>query len=83
MSTFKGLLYVKHGAVGSKSEGPLYYIQTRIQDFLLEYKGRQKWEPDYHLEFFCRQMVEIEGEKIDDSTIKVSTIKLSCETHIP
>ena len=28
METFEGLVYVKHGRIGSKSEGPDYYLQT-------------------------------------------------------
>lgn len=67
MKTFKGLLYVKHGWVGSKSEGPDYYLQTRKEDFLLKYHDRQHWEPDYHLEFYCRKMVEVNGEITGES----------------
>src|SRR5947208_2164189 len=50
MDTFKGLVYVKHGRVGTRSEGPDYYLQTTRGDFLLRYRQRNPWEPDYHLE---------------------------------
>ncbi|NLP11980.1 hypothetical protein GX408_16390 [bacterium] len=68
---YKGLLFIKHGRVGTKSEGPDYFLQTRAGDFLLHYKERHPWEPDYELEFFCRRMVEIEGT----STDKVLTVR--------
>ncbi len=57
MDTFKGLLYVKFGRVGSRSEGPDYYLQTKKGDYDLLYQKRNLWEPDYHLEFYCRRMV--------------------------
>ena len=28
MGTFKGLVYIKNGRIGTKSEGPDYYLQT-------------------------------------------------------
>jgi hypothetical protein len=62
MATLKGLLYIKHGQVGTKSEGPEYFLQTRKRDFKLIYTERNPWEPDYNLEFYCRKMVEINGE---------------------
>lgn len=62
MGTFKGLVYVKHGRVGSKSEGPDYYLQTCDGEHLLKYADRCLWKPDYYLEFFCRKFVEINGE---------------------
>ena len=51
METFKGLLYVKHGRVGTEREGPDYYVQTSIGDFLLQPPERNLWERNYHLEF--------------------------------
>ena len=49
MGTFKGLVYVKHGRVGSKSEGPDYYLQTCDGEYLLKYVDRCLWKPDYLL----------------------------------
>ena len=83
MTTFKGLLYVKHGRLGSRSEGPDYYLQTKKEDFVLEYKERNPWEPDYHLEFYGRRMVEVSGKIIRDRIIKVERIKEICESLIP
>jgi hypothetical protein len=82
MATFKGLLYVKHGRVGTRSEGPDYYLQTSNGDFLLHYKERNPWESDYHLEFYCRRMVEVGGE-IREKTIRVEHIEDICEPLIP
>ena len=78
METFKGLVYVKHGRVGSKSEGPDYYLQTWDKEFLLKYADRNLWEPDYYLEFFCRKFVEVNGkilqEMSEDRNIQVITV---------
>lgn len=71
--TFKGLVYVKHGRIGSRSEGPDYYLQTRRGDLVLRYHPRNPWEPDYHLEFFARRMVAVTGT-LDDKIITVASI---------
>jgi hypothetical protein len=79
MKSFKGLLYIKHGRVGTRSEGPDYYLQTKNEDFLLQYQDRNTWDPDYHLEFYCRTMAEISGDIIEDidglRIIQVENIK--------
>lgn len=58
---------MKHGRLGSKSEGADYYLQTKKGDFVLEYKERDLWEPDYHLEFCSRRIVEVSGKIITDT----------------
>lgn len=83
MSTIKGLLYVKHGRVGSRSEGPDYHLQTVKADYLLQYKKRVPWEPDYCLEFYCRRMVEVRGKIIDKMPINVEGIHEICVGRIP
>lgn len=83
MSTFQGLLYVKHGAVGTKSEGPLYFLQTRTGDLLLEHGQRNAWEPDYHLEYFNRRIVQIDGTPIDEKTIEVTRVIPLSATTLP
>jgi hypothetical protein len=80
--TFKGLLYVKHGRVGSRSEGPDYFLQTAKEDLVLVYKDRHLWEPDYVLEFFGRQMVEVHGA-LDGRTLKVESIHAILSPNIP
>jgi hypothetical protein len=83
MTSFSGLVYVTHGRVGSKSEGPDYHLQTSHGDYLLRYKARHLWEPDYHLEFFCRRMVKIDGELIDTGAVQVGSIHEICVGIIP
>ncbi len=46
METFEGLVYVKHGRIGTKSEGPDYYLQTWENEYLLKYGDRGPWELD-------------------------------------
>jgi hypothetical protein len=90
MEIFKGLVYVKHGRIGSKSEGPDYYLQTFDKEYLLKYADHNLWEPDYYLEFFCRKFVEVNGglspettEGRNISVIKVTSIKEICGSYIP
>ena len=74
MAGFKGLLYVKQAAVGSKSEGPVYYLQTKDREYTLIYGERHPWELDYKLEFFVRSLVKIEGEVVKENQIQVKDI---------
>ncbi|HII00707.1 TPA: hypothetical protein HA351_03315 [Methanosarcinaceae archaeon] len=84
METFEGLVYVKHGQIGSKSEGPEYYLQTWDREYLLEYGDRGPWELDYYLEFFCRKFVEVTGELGNEpNTVKVTKVTEICVEHIP
>jgi hypothetical protein len=85
-STFKGLVYIKHVAVGSRSEGPGYFLQTKDRDYPLVLEKRPPWKPDRQLEPFCRKMVEIEGELLEEggaSQIQVSSIKETDDANIP
>ena len=72
--TFKGLVYVKIGRIGSRSEGPDYYLQTARGEFPLRYQQRNLWQPDYHLEFFNRRKVAVTGT-LNDKIITVKTIE--------
>jgi hypothetical protein len=84
METFEGLVYVKHGRIGSKSEGPDYYLQTWDREYLLKYEDRGPWELDYYLEFFCRKFVEVTGELDGETnTIKVKSINDICVGLMP
>lgn len=80
---FKGLVYVKHGRVGSKSEGPDYFLQTAEGDYLLAKSG-YPWELDYRLEFYQRRMVEVHGE-LDAPTraIQISEITEILSATLP
>lgn len=83
MAKFRGLVYVKHGRVGTRSEGPDYYLQTYRGDYLLRYQERMPWRPDYQLEFYGRRMVEVTGSLIDRQTIKVESIAEILSPGIP
>lgn len=83
MAKLSGLLYVKHGRVGSKSEGPDYYLQTWRGEYLVRDAERPLWQPDYRLEFFARRMVEIEGSLVDTTTIRVARISELHASTIP
>jgi hypothetical protein len=66
MSDYKGLVYMKHGRVGSRSEGPDYFLQTKTGEFRLNFSNRLPFEPDYHLAFYCGKIVLITGEAVND-----------------
>ncbi len=83
MKRFRGLLFIKHGRVGTKSEGPDYYIQTSGGDLLLRYEERDLWKPDYHLEFYNRRMVEIIGKINEEGGIDVESIQMIFVQLIP
>lgn len=70
MSTLQGLLYVKHGAVGTRSEGPLYILQTHDGEYALLYEQRDSWKPDYHLAFFSGNIVTVEGELVETGELQ-------------
>ena len=83
MAKFSGLVYVKHGLVGSRSEGPDYYLQTSRRDYLLRLTERAHWRPDFELEFYGRKMVEVRGKLIDRATIQVDTIVEILSSRLP
>jgi hypothetical protein len=81
-TTFKGLVYVKMGRIGSRSEGPDYFLQTAKAEVPLEYDDRNLWMPDYRLEFFNRRMVRITGS-FKDKVFVVNTIDEILSPHLP
>lgn len=83
MATFQGLVYVKHGRIGTRSEGPDYFLQTARGEYLLRYQERHLWMPDYHLEFFCRAMVEVTGALEEKDSIKVESIREILAPYLP
>lgn len=70
---FSGLVFIKHGRIGTKSEGPDYYLQTKKHEYVLNHEREFVFKPDYFLEFFCRKMVEVTGI-LAGNEIKVSNI---------
>jgi heat shock protein HslJ len=84
MGTFKGLVYIKYGGIGTKSEGPHYYIQTFNKEHLLKYANKDPYELDYYLEFFCRKFVDVTGEyDKETNTINVKRIDEICVEIVP
>jgi hypothetical protein len=83
MVKLSGLVFVKHGRVGTRSEGPDYFLQTANDVLLLRYQPRMPFQPDYHLEFYGRRMVELEGEMLDKETVQVSSIQAINASAIP
>lgn len=82
MESFQGLVYVKIGRIGSRSEGPDYFLQTAKAEFLLKYEERHLWMPDYHLEFFNRRMVTVTGS-FEDQIFVVKTIEEILSPRLP
>lgn len=80
---WKGLVYVKHGRIGSRSEGPDYYLQTTSGDYLLHLENRVLWQPDYQLEFYGRRMVEVQGILQSSRLIEVKSIRAIEESLLP
>jgi hypothetical protein len=84
METLKGLVFIKQGRIGTKSEGPDYYLQTFNMEYLLKYADKDLWELDYYLEFFCRKFVEVTGKYDEETnTINVKSIHEICVELIP
>ncbi len=75
--TIKGLVYVKHGAVGSKSEGPEYHLQSSKSDYRMVLHQRNPWEPDFELEYYSRRIVVVTAEQVEPGLIKVQNISMS------
>ena len=78
----RGLLYVKHQNVGTRSEGPAYFLQTTGGDLALAMNERAPWQPDYELEFYARAIVEVDGS-MEGAQLKVHGIHRLNSTAIP
>ena len=59
---FEGYFFAKLERLGSKSEGPEYYLQMMDGKELLVFKKVEAWEEDPVLEEFLGERVEIFGE---------------------
>ena len=71
---FKGFLYVKRGRIGTRLEGPDYWLQTSGDEFMLRFHDRTLWEPDFQLEFYNRHIVGVTGELDDLGFINVTSV---------
>jgi hypothetical protein len=84
-TTLRGLVYVKQGSIGTKSEGPDYILQTKNEEYLLHLGDRHHWTLDYKLEFYCRRFVEVVGsvdKATSPATLKVSSIQDTLDTTL-
>lgn len=84
----EGLVYVKHGRVGTRSEGPDYFLQTNCnyQDvrYRLKYNQPEKWNPDHYLEYFDRRVVRVIGKLSPRGrNIIVESIEMITSTSLP
>lgn len=82
MGTYRGLLYVKHGSIGSRSEGPIYFLQTAHQEVELQLNERHPSKPDYEIEFFVRRIVIVQGDEDEEGVLLVTDIRDTCERLI-
>ena len=87
LASYKGFTHIMLGAVGTRSEGPIYYLQTlskvgKSKDYVLVYEERDLWEKDYYLEFYNHKMVEVSGKHIKENIIKVNRIWETCASHL-
>jgi len=78
MKTFKGYMFTKLDNIGSKSEGPKYFLQLleKPYDEVVVAKRVELWQEDPMLHQFLGKKVTIEGEIIDKK-IKYQKVKLN------
>lgn len=82
MINLRGLVYIRQSRVGTRSEGPDYFLQTAGGDYALQLNPRDPWNLDYELEFYNRKIVEVTGLEIKPGEIKVNTIKTRSDSLI-
>lgn len=75
LKVFEGYLFAKLARLGSKSEGPEYYLQMKDGKELLVLKKTELWEEDPALEEFLGERVEILGEWVEKG-IEYKRVKL-------
>lgn len=76
MINLRGLLYIRHGRVGTRSEGPDYFLQTVHGDYSLRLNLREPWQLDYELEFYNRKIVDVTGFEVKPGELKVDAIRV-------
>ena len=74
MSKWNGFLFSKQYLLGSKSEGPVYYLQEINYNETGITKKANLWQEDKLLQLFLGKKVTIEGV-IKDGKIQYSTVK--------
>ncbi len=66
MKNFKGLIFSKLSAIGTKSEGPAYFLQQVDYSELKIQKTTPAWEADPTLHQFIARKVVISGNLVDN-----------------
>ncbi|MCX5855896.1 MAG: hypothetical protein NTZ24_15240 [Deltaproteobacteria bacterium] len=77
MVVYRGFLFIKLAAIGSKSEKPLYFLQAepeRKEDYSLKAQRDNPWGEDKRLHKFNGKKVKIDGSE-EKGTIDVKTIE--------
>ncbi len=69
---FVGFLFSKLAHIGSKSEGPAYFLQKSDYTELPIKKHAQLWEVDPALQKLLATKVTVEGEMVGDTLIYTS-----------
>jgi hypothetical protein len=66
MGSYKGLLFIKERAVGSKSESPEYFLQRNSRDYHVchIWKEVSPWKRSEELDKHIGKFVEVQGEEI-------------------
>lgn len=76
MGTYRGFLYAKLDAMGSKSERSNYYLQVSDdKEFSVTTKGNHPWGPNLKLEPYVNKKIEIEGKINEMGAIVAEDIK--------
>jgi hypothetical protein len=78
METLKGFLYSKHVAIGTHSEGTMYFLQTHNAEFrITSDENLHPFQEDKILKPHVGQIIEVTGEVKPGITIpEYSDIKL-------
>jgi hypothetical protein len=62
--TLNGFLFSKLGALGTRSEGPQYFLQTFDGREIAVAKHTMMWQPDPALQRYIATKVTIEGDMV-------------------
>ena len=74
MSTFNGFLFSKLGRIGTKSEGPDYFLQLKDYSEVPIIKKAELWQPDPELQKCLGKKVEIVA-KHDPTYLEYESVK--------
>lgn len=75
LTKLNGFLFEKLGSIGTRSEGPVYFLQLRNYKEITIKKHAALWQPDQTLAKFLNHNVQIEGYYVNDITIDYQDLK--------